>query len=127
MKFGLHNIPVVFKIFPILTFIKYSLLNNINTTQTVTIKILCMWSDMSKYLIENFVDIINKEYCLIIGAKYYNSNMNNACTIFLTNIVGHPAKVVQPTTLFSEKKVIFVWLLCWLLAGQLRHQLMKCV
>ena len=37
MKFGLHNIPVVFKIFPLQTCIEFSLLNNINTTQTVTI------------------------------------------------------------------------------------------
>ena len=37
MKFGLHNIPIVFKIFPLLTCIEFSLLNNINTTQTGTL------------------------------------------------------------------------------------------
>ena len=37
MKSGLHNIPVVFKIFPLLTCIRFSLLDNINTTQTVII------------------------------------------------------------------------------------------
>ena len=36
-KFGLHNIPIVFKIFPLLTCIYFSLLNNINTPQIVTI------------------------------------------------------------------------------------------
>ena len=70
-------------------------------------------------LIENFVDIINNKCCLIIGAKYYNSNMNDVHTIYPTDIVGQPAKVIWPTTFFSEKKVIFVQLLCWPLAGQL--------
>ena len=42
-----------------------------------------MWSVILKLfnLIEIFVDIIDKEYHLIISAKYYSSNMNNACTI----------------------------------------------
>ena len=78
-------------------------------------------------LIENFVDIIYNKCCLIIGSKYYNSNMNDVHTIYPTNIVGCPAKVVQLTAFFSEKKVIFVWLLCWSLAGRLRHQLIKCI
>ena len=78
-------------------------------------------------LIKNFVDIINNKCCLIIGAKYYNSNMNDACTIYLTDIVSYPAKVAWPTAFFSEKKVIFVWLLHWPLAGRLGHQLIKCV
>ena len=30
-------------------------------------------------LIENFVDIINNKYCLVIGAKYYSSN-HERCT-----------------------------------------------
>ena len=78
-------------------------------------------------LIENFVDIINNKYSLVIGAKYYNSNMNDAYTKSPYDIVGHPIKVIWPTTFFSEKKVIFVWLLCQPLAGQLGHQLIKCV
>ena len=77
-------------------------------------------------LIENFVDIINNKYSLIMGAKY-NFNTNDVCTKSLYNIVGCPAKVVQPTAFFSEKKVIFVWLLCWPSASQLGHQLIKCV
>ena len=76
-------------------------------------------------LIESFVDIINKKYCLIIGAKYYNSSMNNACTVFLTDIVSHPAKVIWPTVFFSNSKHLFAWLLCQPLASQLGHQLMK--
>ena len=54
-------------------------------------------------LIENFIDIINKKCSLIMGAKYYNSSMNNACTIYLANIVSHPT-VVQLTAFFFEKK-----------------------
>ena len=68
-------------------------------------------------LIKNFVDIINNKCCLIIGAKYYNSNMNDEHTIYPTDIVGHPTKVVWLTTFFSEKKAIFVWLLCQPLAS----------
>ena len=68
-------------------------------------------------LIENFVDIINNKYSLIVGAKYYKFNMNDVCTKSPYNIVSCPTKVVQLTALFSEKKVIFVWLLRWLLAG----------
>ena len=78
-------------------------------------------------LIENFVDIINTKHCLIICAKYYNSNMNNVHTIYLANIVGHPSKVVWLTTFFSKNKMIFVWLLCQPLAGWLGSQLMKCI
>ena len=52
-----------------------------------------------------------------MGAKYYNFNMNDAHTKSLYDIVGCPAKVVWPTAFFSEKKVIFVWLLCQLLAS----------
>ena len=60
------------------------------------------------------------------GCKYYNSSMNDACTIYPADIVGHPAKVVWPTTFFSKKKTIFIQLLCWPSARQLRCQLMKC-
>ena len=45
-------------------------------------------------LLENFVDIISNKYGLIIGAKYHSSNMNDACTMSLTDTVGHPTKVV---------------------------------
>ena len=68
-------------------------------------------------LIENFINIINNKCCLIMGAKYYNSSMNNVCTIYLVNIVSHPAKVIWPTAFFSKKKTIFIWLLCQPLAG----------
>ena len=78
-------------------------------------------------LIGNFIDIINNKCCLIMGAKYYNSSMNNACTIYPADIVGCPTKVIWPTALFSKKKMIFVWLLCWPSAGQLGCQLMKCI
>ena len=78
-------------------------------------------------LVENFVNIINNKCCLIIGAKYYNSIMNDEHIKSLYNIVSCPAKVVWPTTLFSEKKAIFVQLLCQLLPGQLGCQLMKCI
>ena len=78
-------------------------------------------------LIENFLDIINNKLCLIMCAKYYNSNMNDACTIYLANIVGLPAKVIWPTAFFLKKKTIFKWLLCQQSAGQLRSQLMKCI
>ena len=37
-------------------------------------------------IIEIFVDIINKEYCLIIHAKCYSSNMNNVHTISLLTL-----------------------------------------
>ena len=78
-------------------------------------------------LIENFIDINNNKCCLIMGAKYYNSSMNDAHTIYSADIVGHPTQVVQPTAFFLEKKLIFIWLLCWPSAGQLRSQLMRCI
>ena len=78
-----------------------------------------MWSIMLNIfnLIENFVDFINNKYCLIIGAKYYNSNMNDACTMFPTDSVSCLAKVIQLTAFFLNSKHIFVWLLCWPLAS----------
>ena len=88
-----------------------------------------MWSIMSNIfnLIENFIDIINNKCCLVMGAKYYNSSMNDADTIYPADIVSHPAKVIWLTAFFSKKKTIFIWLLCWPLAGQLGCQLMKCI
>ena len=68
-------------------------------------------------LLENFVDIINNKYGLIIGAKYHSSNMNDAYTMSPYDIVGHPTKVVWLTTFFSNSKHLFVQLLCWPSAG----------
>ena len=78
-----------------------------------------MWFVMSNIfnLNENFIDIINNKHWLIICAKYYSSSINDAHIIYLANIVGHPAKVVWPTTFFLEKKMIFIWILCQPLAG----------
>ena len=58
-------------------------------------------------LIENFVDILNNKYSLVTGAKYYNSNMNDAYTKSLYDIVGHPTKVIWPTVFFSQKESDF--------------------
>ena len=58
-------------------------------------------------------------------AKYGRSRMNDAHTIGPTNSVGHPAKVVRLTALFSKKKMIFVRLSCRPLAGRLRSQHMN--
>ena len=41
-------------------------------------------------------------------AKYGRSRMNDAHTISLANSVGHPAKGIWSTALFSKKKMIFV-------------------
>ena len=43
-------------------------------------------------LLEYFVDIIDNKYGLIIGAKYHSPNMNDACTMSSTDIIGHPQK-----------------------------------
>ena len=45
----------------------------------------------------------------------------------LADFAGLPAKVVQLTTFFLKKKAIFVWLMCWPLAGQPGSQHMGCV
>ena len=50
-------------------------------------------------------------------AKYGRSRMNSVHTVCLANFVSLPAKVVWPTTFLLKKKAIFVWLLCWPLAG----------
>ena len=68
-------------------------------------------------LIENFLDIVNNKHCLTTCAKYYSSSMNDAHTIYLTDIVGPSTKVVWLTAFFLKKKMSFVWLLCWLLAS----------
>ena len=79
-----------------------------------------MWSVMSNNfnLLENFVDFISNKYGLIIGAKYHSSNMNDAYTMSLYNIVSCPTKVIWPTTFFLNSNCLFVQLLCWLLAGR---------
>ena len=58
-------------------------------------------------LLENFVDIINNKYGMIIGAKYHSSNMNDVHTMSPYDIVGHPAKDVQLTTFFLNSKCLF--------------------
>ena len=55
-------------------------------------------------LIENFLDNINNKHYLITCAKYYSSNMNDACTVYLADIVGLPAKVIWLTMFFLKKK-----------------------
>ena len=45
---------------------------------------------------------------MAVGAKYDSSIMNDVHTNYLANIVSLPAKVVQLTTFFSKKKMIFV-------------------
>ena len=69
-----------------------------------------MWSVMSYIfnLFENFVDIINNKYCLIIGVKYHSSNMNDAQTQLLTDIVSCPTKVIQLITFFLYSEHLFV-------------------
>ena len=39
-----------------------------------------------------------------MGAKYYNSSMNDACTICPADIVGCPTKVIWPTAFFLKKE-----------------------
>ena len=51
-------------------------------------------------------------------AKYGRCRMNDACTISPADFVSLPAKVVWPTAFFLKKKLIFVQLSCWPLAGQ---------
>ena len=63
----------------------------------------------------------------VMCAKYGRSRMNDVCTVCPADFVGLPAKVIQLTTFFSKKKVIFVWLLCQPLASQPGSQLMNCV
>ena len=67
-------------------------------------------------LIKIFIDIINKYY-MVVGAKYESSIMNDAHTNYLADIVSLPAKVIWATAFFFKKKVIFVQLLCQLLAS----------
>ena len=88
-----------------------------------------MQSVMSNILIltKKLPYIINNGYSVIICAKYDGSRMNDVHTACPTNIVGLPAKVIWLTVFFLKKKVIFVRLLCQLLASQHGSQLMKSV
>ena len=69
-----------------------------------------MWSDMLNIfnLLENFVDIINNKYGLVIDAKYHSFNMNDVHTMPLYDIVGCPTKVIWLTTFFLNSKCLFV-------------------
>ena len=58
-------------------------------------------------------------------AKYGRSRMNDAHTISPTDVVSHPTKVVWSTAFFLDSESIFVCLLCWPSAGQLRSQHMN--
>ena len=78
-------------------------------------------------LFEKFLYIINDRHSEVMCAKYGRSRMNDVHTVCPANFVGLPAKVIQLTTFFLKKKAIFVWLLCWPLAGQPGSQLMNCV
>ena len=55
-------------------------------------------------LLENFVDIIDNKYGLIIGVKYHSSNMNDVCTMSPTDIVSCPAEVIWLTTFFLNSE-----------------------
>ena len=74
---------------------------------------------------ENFFYIIYARHSKDMCTKYGRSRMNNAHIISLTDSVGHPAKVVRSTALFSKKKMFFVRLLCRPSAGRLRSQHMN--
>ena len=68
-------------------------------------------------LIENFIDIINTKCCLIMGAKYYNSSMNEVCTIYPANIVSCPQKLYSQLLLFKKENnfcMAFVSAISWL-------------
>ena len=88
--------------------------------------IVCAYKNILS-LFKEFLYIINDRHSEVMCAKYGRSRMNNACTVCLADFVSLPAKVVWRTTFFSKKKVIFVWLLCWPLAGQPGSQFMNCV
>ena len=63
-------------------------------------------------LLENFVNIIDNKYGLIIGVKYHSSNMDDVHTMSLTDIVSHPTKVVWLTTFFFKILSIFSYGFC---------------
>ena len=51
-------------------------------------------------LIKIFIVIINNKYYMVVGAKYDSSIMNDVHTNYPADIVGLPAKVLQPTAFF---------------------------
>ena len=59
-------------------------------------------------LLRDFIDIINNRYSLIIGIKYYSSNMNDVHTMSSYDIVSHPTKVIWLTAFFLNSKHLFV-------------------
>ena len=109
MKSGLHNNPIVFKIFPLLTCIYFNFIKqhkyntNSNSIDLYACSLLCL---NNFNLIENFLAIINNKHYLITCAKYYSSNMNDVCTVYLADIVSLTAKVVWLTAFFLKKKTI---------------------
>ena len=54
-------------------------------------------------LLENFVDIIDNKYSLIIGAKYHSSNMNDACTIVIFNMTTISISLKQFVNIFYHR------------------------
>ena len=78
--------------------------------------IVCAYKNILN-LFKEFLYIINDRHSEVMCAKYGRSRMNDVFAVCLANFVGLPAKVIWPTTFFSKKKMIFVWLLCWPLAG----------
>ena len=68
-------------------------------------------------LFEELLYIIYARHSEDMCAKYGRSRMNDVHTVFLTNFVSLPAKIVRLTTFFSKKKAIFLRLLHWLLAS----------
>ena len=58
-------------------------------------------------LIENFIDIINNKCCLIMGAKYYNSSMNDACTIYPGQYCWPPHKSCMANHILFRKEINF--------------------
>ena len=69
-----------------------------------------MWSVMLNNfnLIETFLDIINNKHYLITCAKYYSSNMNDACTVYLADIVSPPHKSCMADCILFEKENDFL-------------------
>ena len=89
-----------------------------------------MWSVTQNILIwiKKKFHIINDMYSGVLIAKYGGFRMNDVHTISPTVFVSLPAKIVQLTTFFFQKKAIFVWLLHWPPASQFESQHMnKCI
>ena len=63
-------------------------------------------------LFKKFLYIINDRHSEVMCAKYGRSRMNDVYTVCLADFVSLPAKVIWPTTFFSNSELIFVSLLC---------------